>query len=1473
MNRIVPIYWKNHRYELLLTEQERYVISQEAQSDLQIMGLNRVIVIEDIEKGLQWQENPLSGEGDEIAKKNREKLVILSPVEQTPTVVDHLDRRHILIGPRDTDDLRLVGASESLVLRKKEDHWLVGQATGELYWNNEKVETLPIRLEDGDELAVGRHKIRWLHQEMVIWGPVQVGKRLAIRQTSRYELYEDFPHFHRSPRLIYHGSEEKLTINTPPGEVRKPTDELLRLIIPPLVMISVTALITIFQPRGLYILATVTMSIVTIIFSVSSYIKNRKQYKQDVEDRRINYRFYLKNKAREIHQEAEEFRKGQLYHYPGMEEVDRLAAQYDHRIYEKTVQQADFLHYRLGLGKVSPSYEVVYPQIERSQKTDDLEEAGYQLYLSHREISGMPIVAALNRGPVGYLGPRELVVEQLQWMIHQLALFHSYHDVKFVPVVPEEELADWAWMRWLPHVHLEGMNVRSFVSNQRTRDQVMNSLLQIMKQREIQQQAAQKPLTFLPHYVVVVTQEELLSDHAVMEYLTQDPTALGVSLVMVKEVHSQLAENIRTIIQIKDIHRGELLLEEGRLKRLPFELDHFPNGYDKERVARRLAPLRHVESLKSSIPDAVTFLEMYGVDTVDQLQIRNRWEAHAPYRSLAVPLGWRGQGDIVELNLHEKAHGPHGLIAGTTGSGKSELIQSYILSLAVNFHPHDVAFLLIDYKGGGMANLFKDLPHLLGTITNLDGNQAMRALASIKAENRRRQALFSKYGINHIHAYQKKYKMGEVSEPLPHLFIISDEFAELKAEQPEFIAELVSTARIGRSLGVNLILATQKPSGVVNDQIWSNSNFRIALKVADRTDSQEMLHTPDAAGITQAGRAYLQVGNNEVYELFQSAWSGADYQAEKELMDIEDQTIYRINALGQYEPLTKDLSGLDDALEIAEVPTELQAVIAEIDQIFKAEQIAPVAQPWLPPLADRIYLADLQPVDYLTAWQEPVESMQAVLGVVDIPSQQKQEVYVHDAKEDGHLVLFGAPLMGKSTFIQTMAMGLARRYSPEDLHFYLFDFGTNGLLPLRGLPQVADVLLADDLEKITKGLQRLQEQMKVRKQLLREHMVANIEDYRAATGKGLPYLYVMVDSYDNIKEHPLAAELESSFQSLARDGLSLGIVLVLTAGRTGAIRPALLANLKTRISLKLTDDAESRNVVGRTTLQIEDKPGRGLVKMEEPEIFQMALPCKGDTTVEILQAIQTEASQMAADWQGRRPKAIPVVPENVTFETFAQWKSVQSAVQAGRFPLGLDMMEVESISLDWSGLKQVLFVANDREHLDSMVHHLLCSAHLIRDPHQLIFFDLRQEYRHWQAEAETITDGAVAKEFLQSLVEEIAQREAGQEGPDITLLIPDLSVLLRDSQFAPADLEILYQKGWRYGIRLLVGGLHSYLSSTDTTVKQVRAETQYYLFGMRLSDQTIVDKVYNSREAHMNADEIYLYGNRKGLKLKISQNE
>lgn len=429
---------------------------------------------------------------------------------------------------------------------------------------------------------------------------------------------------------------------------------------------------------------------------------------------------------------------------------------------------------------------------------------------------------------------------------------------------------------------------------------------------------------------------------------------------------------------------------------------------------------------------------MYGVQHPEELKIRERWRNGQSHKSLAVPLGLRAAGDILSLNLHEKAHGPHGLVAGTTGSGKSETIQSYILSLAVNFHPHEVGVLLIDYKGGGMANMFRDLPHLLGTITNLDGSESMRALASVKAELARRQRVFSIYGVNHINGYMELFKTGEAKEPIPHLFIISDEFAELKKEQPEFMKELVSAARIGRSLGVHLILATQKPTGVVDDQIWSNSKFKLCLKVQNEGDSKEVLKTPDAASITLPGRAYLQVGNNEIYELFQSAWSGAVYIEEKEKDVTLDERIYKVNEIGQGELINQDLSG--KKAEKKAVKTQLEVIIEHIKKVYESEKQIPVKKPWLPPLQNMIvspYAKEEKHPPNKWGWV----NLNISIGKMDIPELQSQKECNIDFFKEGNLLFVASSGYGKTIFLTTILMSLAKLNDVDFLNFYILDYG------------------------------------------------------------------------------------------------------------------------------------------------------------------------------------------------------------------------------------------------------------------------------------------------------------------------------------------------------------------------------------------------------------------------------------------------
>ena len=763
----------------------------------------------------------------------------------------------------------------------------------------------------------------------------------------------------------------------------------------------------------------------------------------------------------------------------------------------------------------------------------------------------------------------------------------------------------------------------------------------------------------------------------------------------------------------------------------------------------------------------------------------------------------------------------------------------------------------------------------MGTITNLDGAQSMRALASINAEIHRRERLFGEFEVNHINQYQKKFKNGEATEPLPHLFLISDEFAELKVNQPDFIKELVSIARVGRSLGVHLILATQKPSGVVDDQIWSNSRFKIALKVADRSDSNEMLHTPDAAEITQTGRAYLQVGNNEVYELFQSAWSGADYQPDKDDMGIEDHTIYLINELGQYEILNEDLSGLEDVDEIKEVPTELDAIVHHIQLLCEEQEIPPVPQPWLPPLKERITLDELEEVQPTVAWTQE-KPLSVLLGMADIPQAQKQEAVSINLSKDGHILLYGSPGTGKTTFLQTAAMDLARKYSPKDLTMYLMDFGTNGLAPLSKLPQVADTMLLDQTEKISKFVRIMEHELNRRKKLLADYGVGTLDLYRQASGQEEPAIVILLDSYEAFKEEAYEAELFKLLVRISREGLSIGVHLLVTAGRQTNLRAQLYSNFKHQLSLPQNEAGEVRAIVGSTPLAMtmEDIKGRALMKREEVDVIQLALPVYGANDTQVLNNLRQEVASLQEAWTGQRPSAIPMVPEELTMEEFLNLPDVQEAIENNQIPIGLELEMVGSVNISLSKFKHMAYVSNAEDAFDNITHHLLKTILRMPNVHMMLI-DAFQEYEAYSDQVKTyVGSKKELSDIGNQLIYEIERRLEKGISSEWIIFIPNMRALVSESDLNDQQLQFMFENGYRVGMRFIIGTDYTYIgTSIDPIPRYLKTNVQWVIFGMRLMDQTFLDKGMYNRDVAPDPDQVYLHSRKEVIKLKISKNK
>ena len=503
--------------------------------------------------------------------------------------------------------------------------------------------------------------------------------------------------------------------------------------------------------------------------------------------------------------------------------------------------------------------------------------------------------------------------------------------------------------------------------------------------------------------------------------------------------------------------------------------------------------------------------------------------------------------------------------------GKSEFIITYILSLAINYHPNDVNFLLIDYKGGGVAGAFQKkntkLPHLVGTITNIDTIGLQRSLASIQSELRRRQIIFNEArniideGTIDIYKYQKLYHEGIVKKPIPHLLIICDEFAELKQQQQDFMDELISVSRIGRSLGVHLILATQKPAGIVNDQIRSNSKFAICLKVQDKSDSTDVIKKPDAAYLKNTGQFYMQVGNDDYFVLGQSAWSGAPYFPSDITKKKVDTSIQFISNIGT------TIREVDDTLQkvYSSKGEQLTNIVKYIYELSKQENIKPTSL-WLENIPENIYVDELQKKYHYTEAKEDVE---VIIGEYDDPYNQKQDLVTFNLSKDGNVIIFGNAESGKETLLSTLVYNLISSYKTDKSWIYILDFGSEALKIFKNSSMVGDIAFTNDSEKISRFFDMIQNEINKRKTILSEYG----GDYNLYSKKNndMPRITVIINNYEAFIE-TYENQYDDIFLTLTRESIKCGITFIVTASAVNSFRYRLNQNFRRKVALQLNNE-------------------------------------------------------------------------------------------------------------------------------------------------------------------------------------------------------------------------------------------------------------------------------------------------------------
>lgn len=770
--------------------------------------------------------------------------------------------------------------------------------------------------------------------------------------------------FHRSPRTVFPIKKKSFDIDNPPEKEVESNASLFRQVGPSMTMVlpmmAGSAMSSAASNSPMAYIGVVTALIsatLGVSWGVSNYRKANRDRKEK-ERRRIEaYTEYLNEKGREIEEDYNQRRAslGRMY-----TEADSYLDSFDEgKLWTRNKNHKDFMYYRLGTGNLPSLAEInVRKQGFRVEK-DLWQGKGEQIKKAFKDLKGVPVgIDLMEHSIIGVVsgGSREGAVDILRLLAVQIAYNNCYTDVKLVAIYDENkelEEASLEPLKWFPHCWSTDKKTRYIAGSRDEAREVFFDLGECLRERF---NSEKNNDNYSTHYVLMLTDKEYLEGELIKSFVDSKKN-VGLHTVIVADSFTELPNEVDFVIQNDNYFKGFYSLLADYNDRVELKFDYISER-NLDAAARRLAAYKVKENTRfSGLPSGIDFIKMYGVSSLSELGVYSRWIKNRSYESMRSLVGVKDGGKPCFLDIHEKYHGPHGLIAGTTGSGKSETLQTYLLSLAINFSPDDVAYFIIDYKGGGMANLFDGLPHLVGAISNLSGNQIQRALASIKSENRRRQRMLNEAGVNNINNYTRLYKDGSIAEPMPHLLIIVDEFAELKREEPDFMKQLISVAQVGRSLGVHLILSTQKPAGTVDDNIWSNSKFRLCLRVQDVQDSKDMLKKPDAAYLTNPGRCYMQVGQDEVYELFQSGYSGAIYQEQDQSQNQKIANMLELNGRvslvgnANQRKLAKEKKeawilkiielAIDYINENADYSSQLEAeVIQRLEVIFKKNAIS-----------------------------------------------------------------------------------------------------------------------------------------------------------------------------------------------------------------------------------------------------------------------------------------------------------------------------------------------------------------------------------------------------------------------------------------------------------------------------------------------------------------------------------------------------
>ena len=1022
------------------------------------------------------------------------------------------------------------------------------------------------------------------------------------------------------------------------------------------------------NPKPLFLASGVLFMAGSIGMGAGMAAQQRLSARRRKQAARARYLEYLRGVRGMLQSTAAAQRAATTWRHPAPEGLLALTRS-TARMWERRPDDADFLQVRVGIGGAPLATPVSMPRDEgpAASPADPVSAmAADDLIRVHGSIPDAAIALDLrDAAVVSIVGGRSRVLDVARAMLCQLAVLHAPDDVRVLLCARPSATAEWEWMKWLPHLddpEGDGSSPGLWDADG------LEKIIDARSARARRDQGRGGVIDTSP-WVVVVADGVTPTPEAVslLRRVPSRTTLVSIALTRADEP-SEVDMRARVAGDALSVERDTAPANrtEGRADRM--------GVHSAEAVARRLAPMRlSAEPGARRLADTISLTDLLGIDDPLALDPALEWKARPLVESLRAPIGVSSQGEPVILDLKESAlggDGPHGLVVGATGSGKSELLRTVVTGLALRHSPELMAFVLVDFKGGAAFAGLQDLPHVAGMITNLADDLAMvdRMHAALFGEIRRRQELLRSAGnLASLREYHSRRDQGAYLPPLPYLVVIVDEFGELLASRPDFIDLFVAVGRLGRSLGMHLILSSQQLDEGRLRGLEGHLSYRIALRTFSAAESRTVLGVADAYELPPVpGSAYLKVGTT-VYTRFRAALVSQVVVARARTRTAARAVPFSLSSVEPAAPPPSDLDASRSGMSLVEV------VVARLhDAAPKVHQV------WLPPLEARVSLGAV-----LSETMRTPTPLASPIGLVDKPAEQARGMLVVDlAGSAGHLMVVGASLTGKTTLLRTMIASFALTHTPLEAQFYCLDYGGGGLASLSRLPHVGGVAGRQDPERVRRTVVEVAALLDEREARFTAAGIDSpqaLRSRRAAgelKGEGWSDVFLVIDNWPALRQE--FDDLEAPIQEIAARGLGYGIHIVLTAGRWIDVRSSLRESIGGRLELRLHDPTES--AIDRRAAENVAKgvPGRGI--NADSLHFQVALP-RIDGSVEVTdlqQGLDELVAGVAAAWKGSRARPVLVLPHLVPID---QLPKPGNHDQAG-VPIGLSERDLGPVRLD-----------------------------------------------------------------------------------------------------------------------------------------------------------------------------------------------